>query len=122
MSLADDLGFGEQGPGGPGATGVLPLAPPTGWLIGALGLLVASSLLLFSGSFSDIWHVVGWLLASIGAISALARFTAVDLTRRQMPNYSPRPAAGHIRLVLALAAIALSAAHAWTLAWSLAAR
>lgn len=122
MSAADPFDFSSAQSGPGGAEKVVPLAPPAELLIVAAALLAGSGVLLLSGSFSDLAHVIGWLLASVATISVLARFTAVDLGRRQRPNYSPHPVAGQLRYGLAIAAIVLSGLHAWTLAWSLAAR
>ena len=99
-----------------------PLAPPIPYLVGAGVALAVSALLLLGGSFNDLAHVAGWLFASVVSIGAIAAFTAEDLKRRQRSNYSPQPVTGHLRTALAFAAVFLCGAHAWTLAWSLAAR
>lgn len=99
-----------------------PLAPPIPYLVGAGVALLVSALLLLGGSFNDIAHVAGWIFASVISIGALAAFTAEDLKRRQRSNYSPQPVTGRIRFAMAIIAVLLCGAHAWTLAWSLAAR
>lgn len=111
--------FGDS-PSGPGDYS--PVSPPVPHLVVAAVALVASVGLLLAGPFADVAHVIGWLLASVVAIGAIAMFTAEDLKRRQLANYAPMPAASNARWALAVLALVLCGAHAWTLAWSLAAR
>jgi hypothetical protein len=99
-----------------------PVFPPVPLLVVAGVALVASAALLLAGPFADLAHVAGWVMASIVAISAVARFTAEDLKRRQRPNYSPQLVTGRLRWILAVGSLVLSGLHAWTLGWSLAAR
>jgi hypothetical protein len=99
-----------------------PVFPPVPFLVIAGVALTLSAALLLAGPFADVAHVFGWVLASIVAITAVARFTAEDLKRRQRPNYSPRQLTGRVRSGMAVGALVLSGVHAWTLGWSLAAR
>lgn len=122
MSASGPWDMASHEPGGPAARPLEQLQPPVPLLVIAGFFLAFSALLLLAGTFSDLLHVLGWFLASVVAIYFVARFTAVDLERRQRPNYAPQPNAGRARMVVAAAAVALCAAHAWTLAWSLAAR
>ena len=114
----DGEGFG----GAMQSNSTQPLAPPIPYWVGAGVALAVSALLLLGGSFNDIAHVAGWIFASVISIGALAAFTAEDLKRRQRSNYSPQPVTGRIRFAMAIIAVLLCGAHAWTLAWSLAAR
>ncbi len=100
----------------------LPVSPPIPFLVIATVALAASATFLLAGGFADLAHIAGWVLASVVAITGVARFTAEDLKRRQLPNYAPQAMAGRVRWILAVTALVLSGAHAWTLAWSLAAR
>ncbi|MFZ4434628.1 MAG: hypothetical protein ACOYOQ_15655 [Microthrixaceae bacterium] len=119
MSFAESL-FDD--PVAPGAAAPRPVTPPIPILVFAGLALSASFALLFAGGFADLLHFVGWLLASIVGVGLLAAFTAQDLKRRQDRNYAPQKSADVVRNVLAIAALVLCALHAWTLAWSLAAR
>ncbi|MEI7887933.1 MAG: hypothetical protein WCJ04_11115 [Actinomycetes bacterium] len=114
----DGAGSGVSG----SMSSMQPLAPPIPYLVGAGIALLVSALLLAGGTFNDLAHVAGWIFASVISIGALAAFTAEDLKRRQRSNYSPQPVTGRIRFAMAIIAVLLCGAHAWTLAWSLAAR
>lgn len=99
-----------------------PVGPPVPYLVFAAVGILASVALLFTGPLNDTAHFLGWLAAGVVTIGAVAAFSATDLRRRQQPNYAPQRSAGTARWGLAISAIVLCVLHAWTLAWSLAAR
>ncbi len=99
-----------------------PLHPPVPLLVGAAVALLASVALVPAGGFADWEHLAGWLAASVVAVGFVASYTSQDLRRRERSNYSPNRRLDTLRWVLAIAAIVLCCVHAWTLAWSLAAR
>ncbi len=90
-------GHGGVPPVNPGGVSIsAPLSPPiaqTGpptWIlvVGSVVPLACLALLLQDGLAM---HVVGWLVAIIGSVGALAAFTAIDLRRRASRSYVDQP-------------------------------
>jgi len=99
-----------------------PVPPPVPYLVVSFTGLLVSAVLVFFGQFADVAHAVGWMLAAVVGIGAVALFTAEDFKRKEKSNYSAQPLALKIRTVLAVAALILCGTHAWIIAWSLASR
>jgi hypothetical protein len=106
----------------PRSDAVGPVRPPAALLFSALAAVVVSAALVPSDRFSDVNHVVGWLLASLVGIGLIAAYTAVDTRRRQSPRYSPRSSFAPLRVAIAVLCVVVCAFHAWQIAWSVASR
>jgi hypothetical protein len=92
--------------------------PPVPLLVGAIAAVVLSAALLLERGI--VVDVVGYLLASVVAISLVGLFHRTDLIRRQQPLYVARGVlTRHAGLVVALGLV-VSSLHTWSIATELA--
>ncbi len=99
--------------GGTGGDGLV--NPPIPILLVGLALPLASIVLLFADGLAA--HIIGWLIAILGSIGALAAFTAVDLRRRSSGWYVDRPAVlGGLRVAVLLTGLVVATCFGYLIA------
>lgn len=88
-----------------------PLRPPTQLLAGAL--VTALIAWLLGPLTSQMTHLVGWALGSLGTLGFLTAYSAVDVKRAQTTLYAALPAAARLRAGLIMAGFAAGVFHAY---------
>jgi len=95
-----------------------PTGPPVGLLALAGACLLASLLLMIPAQ--PITWVIGYIMAALGAVSAVALFRFVDGRRRSSAGYRINPFAARVAGAVLVVSWLVSCGHAWLLAtvWS----
>ena len=87
-----------------------PLRPPTHFL--AAALVTALIAWLLAPLTSEMTHLAGWALGSLGTLGFITAYSAVDAKRAQTTLYAALPAAARLRAGLIMAGFAAGVYHA----------